>query len=181
MKKDYETIESLIENRLGGKEDLKSLELMKKMVIAKERGYCDKKEFLEICMWKSPRPKRHYIKNSEEDIVETTKEVFSTDSEKKKVELLIRLRGVSIPTASAVLTITDPGNYGVIDIRVWQIFYLYGVVRKNPQGVGFDVDSWCDYLMKLRSYAKKFNVNARDIERTLFYHHKEIQEGNLYK
>jgi len=37
------------------------------------------------------------------------------------------------------------------------------------------------YLSILRKYAQLFNRNVRDIERNLFFYHKKIQEGNLYK
>ena len=75
----------------------------------------------------------------------------------------------------------DPQNYGVIDIRVWQVLFLYGSVKVKPDGINFDFNNWYNYLMKLRFYAKKFKVSARDIERTIFFHHRNIQEGNLYK
>jgi len=58
---------------------------------------------------------------------------------------------------------------------------LYGSVKVKPTGTNFDFNNWYTYLMKLRYYAKKFKVSARDIERTIFYHHKKIQVGNLYK
>ena len=95
--------------------------------------------------------------------------------------MLTSLHGVSIPTASAILTLIDPQNYGVIDIRVWQVLYLYGSVKDRPDGTNFDFNNWYNYLMKLRYYAKKFKVSARKIEKTIFIHHKEIQIGNLYK
>lgn len=181
MKKHCKTIEELIKSELNNEEEPKSLELIKKMSSVKEKGHCTKEEFLEICIWKSARPKKHYLENTEEEIIETTKKVFSTKLEKRKIELLTKLNGLLIPTASAILAVTDPKNYGIIDIRVWQILYLYGAVKNNPKGVDLDFDNWYSYLMKLRYYAKKFNVNARDIERTLFYHHRKIQEGKLYK
>ncbi len=180
MRKNYGTIEELIKNELANNEDLKTAELIEKLSNVKEKGYCDQKEFMDICMWKSARPKRHYLENSEDDIIRITKEAFATKFEKRKLALLTRLKGVSIPTASAILTLIDPESYGVIDIRVWQILHLYNSVKDNPKGIGFDFENWYSYLMKLRYYAKKFNVKARDIERTIFYHHRKIQKGNLY-
>jgi hypothetical protein len=106
--------------------------------------------------------------------------VLSTDYEKRKLELLDKLKGVSIPTASAILTLTDPRNYGVIDIRVWQILFLYASVKVKPTGTNFSFENWYNYLMKLWYYAKRFNVSARNIELTIFMHHKKIQKGNLY-
>lgn len=181
MEKYYETLEELIRNELENKEDSKTAELIKKLSIVKEKGFCNKAEFMDIGMWKSPRPKKLYLENSEEDIVGITTKAFATKFEKRKMELLTELKGVSIPTASAILMLTDPASYGVIDIRVWQILYLYGSVKHNPKGIGMDFDNWYNYLMKLRYYAKKFGVSARDIERTIFYYHQKIQEGKLYE
>ena len=96
------------------------------------------------------------------------------------MELLTSLDGVSVPTASAILTLVDPKRYGVLDIRVWQLLYTIGVVTKNPAGVGFSFDNWRQFLMILRIFAKRFNVKARDIERTLFWAHEKHQKGRLY-
>lgn len=181
MKKEYSTIEELIKNNLSTKESADTSKLIKDLNHIKNRGYFTKEEFIKMGMWKSPRPKQKYLKNSEKEIIEISKKVLSTKFEKRRIDLLTKLRGVKIPTASAILTLIDPKNYGVIDIRVWQVLYLYGSVKDKPSGTNFDFNNWYNYLMKLRYYAKKFKVSARDIERTLFLYHKKIQEGNLYK
>jgi len=181
MKKEYSTIEELIKENLDTKEHAETLKLINELKDVKKRGYFTKEEFLKMGMWKSPRPKQQYLKNSEEEIISISKKALSTKFEKRKIELLTSLKGVSIPTVSAFLTLIDPQNYGVIDIRVWQILYLYGSVKIKPTGTNFDFNNWYNYLMKLRYFANKFKVSARDIERTIFFHHKNIQEGNLYK
>ena len=181
MKKFYRTIELLIKDNLNNNEVPETLKLINKLKNVKKRGYFTKEEFLEIGMWKSPRPKKQYLKNSEKEIISVSKKVFSTKFEKRKLKLLTSLKGVSVPTASAILTLTDPKNYGVIDIRVWQVLYLYSSMKVKPKGVNFDFNNWYNYLMKLRYYARKFRVSARDIERTLFFYHKNNQKGNLYK
>ena len=109
-----------------------------------------------------------------------SQEVFATEYEKRRIELLTSLKGVRIPTASAILMLTNPKSYGVIDIRVWQLLYLYDAVTSNPSGMNFSFNNWFHYLQKLRYWAKAFNVSARQIERTLFEYHKEIQDGRLY-
>jgi len=180
-KKEYPTIQELIKNNLNIKEDFKTQKLIDELRPVLKRGYLTKEEFLKIGMWKSPRPKQQYLRNSEENIKKITQEVISTKFEKRKIDLLTKLKGVSVPTASAILTLIDPKNYGVVDIRVWQLLYSYGSVKTKPEGMGFDFKNWFNYLVKLRYYAKKFKVKARDIERTLFLYHKKIQKGNLYK
>ena len=122
-----------------------------------------------------------FSKNFEEKIIKISKQALGTKYEKRKIELLTSLNGVSIPVASAILTLVDPKNYGIIDIRVWQTLFLYGVIKTKPSGMGFNFGHWYTYLMKIRYYARKLNVNVRDIERTLYDYHKTIQEGTLYK
>ncbi len=83
--------------------------------------------------------------------------------------------------ASAILMLTNPKYYGVIDIRVWEILFAMGKVKTNPKGVSFKIKEWYEYLMIIRSWANKLNVSARDIERTLFEAHQKHQKGILYK
>ena len=85
-----------------------------------------------------------------------------------------------MPMASALLMLVDPQRYGVIDIRVWQLLHAIGAVTKKPAGIGFDFNNWYEFLMIVRQFAKKFNVKARDIERTLFCVHRVYQKGRLY-
>ena len=109
-----------------------------------------------------------------------TGKALSTRSEQKRIEHLTELRGVSLPMASAILTLVDPKRYGVIDIRVWQLLFAIKSVTKKPKGVGFNFKNWYHYLCKLRFYAKELGVPVRTIERTLFLYHKDLQTGTLY-
>jgi hypothetical protein len=114
-------------------------------------------------------------------IEKTSRKVFSTRSEKRRLELLISLQGVSVPTASAILTLTDPKRYGVIDIRVWQLLYALRSVNKNRGGQRFTFSHWYHYLQILRHYAKRLRVPARLVELTLFNFHQDHQAGTLYQ
>ncbi len=181
MKKQYDNLTEVIKNNLFHKEPSGWQSLFDKISEVKKRGYMTKDEFFEVCMWKSPRPKKKYLSNSEEKIKEISKLVLSTDSEEIKIGLLDTLNGISIPVASAILTLMDPQNYGVIDIRVWQILYLYGEVKTNPSGQGFRIEDWIEYLSILRKYSFQLNLKVRDVEIILFFYHKKIQEGLLYK
>lgn len=180
MIKEYSNVEELIEENLIDKEESGDQELIDGLKQVREKGHLTKEEFIRICMWKSARPKQLYLSNSEEEIMSISKEVFSTESEELKIALLTKLKGVSIPVASSILTLTNPQDYGVIDIRVWQILYLYGEVNSKPSGQGFNLNDWLTYLNKLREYAKKFNTSVRRIEISLFYYHRKNQEGRLY-
>ena len=163
-------------------EDTKTHELISLLNGVRTRGYLNADEFMLIGMWKSPRQKHNYIKNNAETIKAISKESFKTKDEKVKVIILTSLKGVSVPTASAILTLTDPQNYGVIDIRVWQALYKYGLVRSRSSGVGLSPDDWIEYLDIIRALARKYNTSSRAVEQLIFLHHKNsLQTGTLYK
>ena len=179
MKKGDSNIERVLNLRLPTDAD-PAQELIDRLIHIKQQAYFNKPEFLRMCSWKSPRPRHLYLSNSSAEVRRISIRVFAAESEKEKIELLTSLKGVGIPTASAILTLTDPHAYGVIDIRVWQLLYQFGAVTTRPSGTGFSFDNWIEFLEILRYWAQKFNRSARDVERALFEHHKENQEGRLY-
>jgi hypothetical protein len=130
---------------------------------------------LEIC-----RAIQHIRANTAKQIRAATSTALNTRSEMQRLRALTALKGVSIPMASAILMLLNPKRYGVIDIRVWQLLYQIGAVTKNPHGTGFDFRNWYQFLMIIRYFARKFDVTARDVERSLFLAHKEYQAGLLY-
>jgi thermostable 8-oxoguanine DNA glycosylase len=180
MKNLYKNISELLDAELTVEEDGDTQMLINELEGAAERGFLTKDEFMKICMWKSSRPKNWYLKNSDKTIEETTAKVFDTQYEKRRMQLLTKLNGIRIPTASAILTLTNPQDYGVIDIRVWEVLYQYGSVNVNPTGTNFSFENWYNYLMKLRYFAEKHGVKARDVERTIFEHDYTIHKGPLY-
>lgn len=179
MKSKNPGIERLLDRRLRKKPD-PAQDLIDELSHIKNQAYFEKPEFLRMCSWKSPRPRRFYESNSDAEIRRVSNKLFSEECEKSKIELLTGLRGVAIPTASAILTLTNPSDYGVIDIRAWQLLYLYGKVTSRPSGTGFSIDNWIEYLQRLRFWAQKFGVTARDVEIVLFDYHKEKQQETLY-
>lgn len=176
----YNSLEKLINENLDKNEDSKTKQIIKELKDARKRGYLQKKELEKICRWKSPRAIHHIKKNTEKKIIEMTAAALKTRRESAKMELLTSLHGVSIPMASAILMLLNPKRYGVIDIRVWELLYSFGTMTTNPKGSNFKTNEWCNYLDIIRYFAKKLNVSARDIDRTLFNVHKEYQDGNLY-
>lgn len=165
---------------LSTEEDAETVDLIRRLRPARARGYLTRGELEAVCFWKSARAIQHIRSNSSSQIRTATRRALATISERRRLEELTVLRGVSIPMASSILMLVDPRRYGVIDIRVWQLLHAIGAVTKKPTGVGFGFNDWYQFLMILRYFAKKFHVRARDIERTLFCAHQKYQKGRLY-
>ena len=177
----YKNLDSLIKKNLSKEEDLETKELIKKLCPAKIRGWLSKSELTDICYWKSPRAIRHIKANTPTKIKQQTTVAFSTRSEQEKIAKLTSLKGVSIPMASAILMLTNPKRYGVIDIRVWEVLYEIGTMTTNPKGINFNFKEWYRLLVTLRYFSNKYKVSVRDVERTIFLVHRKYQDGVLYQ
>ena len=162
-------------------EDPPTAKIIRRLAHVKRDRELSRGEFLDICYWKSPRSIRRCERNSASEVERITSEVFRTKSEKTRLALLISLQGVSVPTASAILTLTNPKRYGVIDIRVWQLLFALQSVTSRPAGQGFTFNHWFRYLKILRHHAQRRKVSVRKLELTLFKFHQNHQVGSLYK
>jgi len=176
----FEKVGVLLNHHLSAEEDTKTAALIRELRPARARGYLTREELEKVCRWKSPRAIRLIKRNSATRVRTATRLALATRSERRRLEALRALDGVSVPMASAILTLLNPRRYGVIDIRVWELLYALGEVTKKS-GSGFNFNNWYQFLMKLRYFAKKLRVGARDIERSLFYAHKANQKGTLYR
>ncbi len=171
---------TLIRSHLRTDEDPATIELIRRLRPARSRGYLTAAELEAICRWKSARAIRFIRANSRRAIRIATADALAARDERRRLEALTRLKGVSVPMASALMTLLDPRRYGVIDIRVWQLLFALRAVTSHPDGAGFSLNDWLQFLTIIRRLAGELKVKARDIERTLFAVHKEYQAGRLY-
>jgi hypothetical protein len=177
----HKNVTELLTNELTQDDSPETRQLIRDLRVVRRRGHLTKREFLAICRWKSPRSIRHCMKNSADRIRRHSATALATRDERAQFEALTALDGVGAPTASAILTLTNPRRYGVIDIRVWQLLFELGSVRTKPGGVGFTFNDWRDYLAVLRVHAKQLGVSVRAVEYSLFLYHRRVQEGVLYE
>jgi hypothetical protein len=177
----YRRLEPLIRRHLSTEEDEGTARLCRELRAARARGYLTRAELQAVCYWKSPRAIRHVRANTARQVRAATGLALRTRSEERRLESLLRLKGVSVPMASALLMLISPRRYGVIDIRVWQLLHEHGAVTRNSEGVGLSSSNWRQFLAVIRHFARKLRVKARDVERTLFDAHRARQKGRLYR
>ena len=144
--------------------------------LAKQRGYLLFNEFYQICMWKSRRPKQKYLKNKQmvEDI---TRKAFKENDESKKIGLLCRLKGIAIPTASAILTVVFPEKYAVIDVRCIEILRDLGY----DFGKTINPDVWVKYVQVMREIADENDITPRQLDMAFFAMHKEKLDSQEFR
>jgi hypothetical protein len=177
----YRNLRQLLKRELLPDEDGPTDALVRELRHVKRAGQFSRAEFIKMCRWKSPRAVHHYERNAPATIRTKSRQVLGSRDERQRLELLTSLKGVSVPTASAILTLIDPERYGVIDIRVWQLLFRIGAVETKPGGIGFRFAEWERYLTILRRHARALRVPARRVELTLFEYHRRTRAGRLYK
>lgn len=177
----YPDLAALLATELTRDDTPDTLQLIDELRVVRQRGYLTRREFLTVCRWKSPRSIRHCMKNSPARIRRQSAIALASRSEQVRFDALTALDGVGAPTASAILTLTDPRRYGVMDIRVWQLLFEFGSVRTKPGGAGFNFSHWHLYLVTLRGHAKQLGATVRAVEYSLFLYHQRVREGVLYK
>lgn len=176
----YRSLRTLLRRELQAEEHPATAELIRRLAHVKGAGRFTRAEFLAMCRWKSPRARRHYERNTATAIRRASGAALAAPSERERIEHLTALPGVSVATASAILTLIDPRRYGVLDIRCWQLLFSIRSVSGNQRGRAFTVPQWEQYLTRLRGHARALGVSARIIEYTLFHCHRTLQRGRLY-
>lgn len=171
---------SLVLAHLVTDRDESVLQLTRRLGPARARGHLTLLDLEAVCYWKSPRAIWHVRSNSPASVRSATRRALRTTNERARMETLTELRGVSVPMASALLTLLYPRRYGVIDIRVWQLLRELGTVTGSRTGVGLGVTDWLQFLDVLRGLSRGLSVSARQAERTLFEIHRQHQVGRLY-
>jgi hypothetical protein len=162
-------------------EEPETAALIRDLRRVRAHGAFTRAEFLAMCRWKTPRSAPQCARNRAAAIARMSAAVLERRDERGRMEGLLALRGVGVPTASAILTLVDPRRYGVLDIRAWRLLFESGCVSRNPSGVGFGVAHWLEYLGVLRALAAALGVSVRRVELTLYDLHRARQEGRLYR
>jgi hypothetical protein len=137
---------------------------------ARRRGHYTRREFLDVCRWKSGRTQRRAEANSEHVVEETTQLVFETTDESFRVGALCSLEGVGVPTASALLFFAFPNDYPILDRRALESL---GVRARGQYPRAF----WLEYLAVCRKLARKHGVRIRVLDKALWQHSKEHTRG----
>ena len=176
----YRSLRVLLRRELRLEEHPATAALIRRLAHVKAAGRFTRAEFLAMCRWKSPRSRRHCERSSAAVIRRVSAAVLATRVERERMEQLVALPGVSVATASAILTLIDPDRYGVLDIRCWQLLFRIRAVAGNARGRAFTVAQWERYLERLRGHARALGVSVRTVEHTLFHCHRKLQRGRLY-
>jgi hypothetical protein len=170
----YKSIDKIIEEYPCEEEKPKTNKLFVLAEKCKTEGRITRNQMRLFCHWKSSRSSHHVLTNSPVLINGIFRQSLHAEDGIIKLHILTAIRGINIPTASAVLMFLDPQIYGVLDTRVWQLLYDFHEVGYNEKGVNFSLTDWERYIFILRRYARKHRKSVREVEKKLFSLHRQL-------
>lgn len=126
------------------------------------RGEYTRDEFLQVGRWKSARATSYLAKNSDEMIAAVTRTGLAAPTLIKHRVLTI-LSGVGVPMASALLTIWNPDEFTVIDVRAISTLRAAGLLHP-----GAHLPPYVQYLDLCRRLALDIGADLRSLDRALW-------------
>jgi hypothetical protein len=133
----------------------------------------DMSHFLDLAMWKSTRPKRHYERNSDAFVRRVTELAFQTSDDRLRLHTLTALDGVGVPVASAILHFAFPHRYAILDVRVLRTLTSAGLWLRD-EAHSFTLAGWLEYIQLMRRLAKKLALDLRDLDKALWAFDKRL-------
>ena len=138
---------------------------------ARARGYYTRSEFLVVCAWKSPRSRPKVQANSPRAVRAATAVALGpASSEERRIEALLALEGVGVPTASTLLYMAFPVDYPILDVRA-----LHALGQKPRSG--YPTRFWLAYLDACRTIAAEHGLSLRTLDKALWQWSKEQPPG----
>jgi hypothetical protein len=144
-------------------------------------GWMTKSTFDAVVDWKLRKQRGRTEKHREGITPELLREitgafwrVHHVDPEKEmeiKLALLMAIPGVGMGVATAILTLTFPESYGVIDFRNWKV--LFGEDKKQ-----FIVGDYVKYLDRLRELAEELDCDVQEIDYVLWKEYESKSEDD---
>jgi hypothetical protein len=139
---------------------------------ARARGYYRRGEFLLVCAWKTPRSAPKVALNTEPAVRAATRRAFAETDEAVRMQALLSLSGVGVPTASTLLYFAFPALYPILDVRALESL---GVKPRSQYPISF----WLGYLEACRALAAQCGVSIRTLDKALWQWSKERSAAGL--
>jgi hypothetical protein len=133
---------------------------------ARRRGHYTRAEFIEVCGWKTVRSRPKVAINSRAAVTGATGRALAAVDEALRIEALLELQGVGVPTASTLLYFAFPTDYPILDVRALESL---GVKPRSQYPVSF----WLGYLAACRELATERGVSIRTLDKALWQHSKD--------
>jgi hypothetical protein len=138
---------------------------------AREGGHFTRDDFLTVCAWKTGRSKSKVEANDDTTVHQATARALAEHDERDRMEALLELNGVGIPTASALLCCAHPDEYPILDVNALK------ALGYESRRTTYTVTFWLRYLEACRRFAAACQVDLRTLDKALWQYTHEQEQG----
>jgi hypothetical protein len=138
---------------------------------ARAQGHYTRAQFLVVCAWKTPRSRPRVAGNGEAAVRAATRAALTLTDERERMEALLALAGVGVPTASTLLYFAEPDRYPILDVRA-----LESLGERATRST-YPISYWLEYLAACRALALRHGVDLRTLDKALWQHSREAADA----
>ena len=133
-------------------------------------GTLNARDFFAIVIWKSSRAKtkiRDGLAAAGKPVDILMREVHDAPTPQTKVEALLKIWGIGIAMASAILTVCYTDEFTVLDWRAWETLQSWEV-EGLPASWPSKPDKYVQYCRACRRLTDEPGLSLRDLDRVLW-------------
>lgn len=142
------------------------------------KSFLTKAELYQLAHLNSTRSSYHVKKNDNNRVEKVTKVAYNLKDDFCCLVLYSSLKGIGIPTASAILTSLNSEKHCVIDTRVWATLYNLSYFTKEKES--FKADDYLKIIKIVRKMAAETKYSSAEIGYALFAYDVINRQGNLH-
>lgn len=127
-------------------------------------------DFFAIVIWKSNRAKtriKQGLAQAELTVEALLAQLVAAATPAAKVEMLLQIKGIGLPIASAILSVCYPEEFTVLDYRAWETLQSLGITGLPPKKPN-TVEAYLRYGQVCRGFAEQHELSLRDLDRALW-------------
>jgi len=150
-------------------EDLIKLDHEKKLydvvgIQIKTKEHITLNNLFEILKWRQPALPGHFKLNNEKRVKEISKYAYKTQDEEIRVAVLTLIKGVGLPSATRILSITNPELYPTYHKMGWLVLKKWNFLEEEYR---LNTNKWIQYLNSCRRIMEKYSISGRELDQIL--------------
>jgi hypothetical protein len=145
---------------------------------AREGPKLRKRDVLLILKWKLGRIRKlNSATINDENWAKINKAIEDGRNPERRcdaLKMLMKIRGIGLATATAILTVCYPDDFTIIDQRVLEELDLFPTRLADPKSTNYNTDVWTpedyidEYLPKVRKYSELWRRTLRETDQALW-------------
>jgi len=118
----------------------------------------------EILYWRQPTRPGHFKQNDRERVKIISKEAMKQEDEEIRMHILTLVKGVAIPSASKILSVTYPKLYVTMNKVSWRVLRSWRYLDRNYLPT---IGGWMSFLKSVQAIMRNYSISGRQLDQVI--------------